>query len=101
MKMHICQDSMITKVIEGQKVIFMLKTFFTVLYLDYFLINLMGWLGPNSTKMCIKSAPYLHQKSSNRALNMVLFWYFGVYVAHQICPKKGAVSAKKNIVMLD
>ena len=24
--------------------------------------------------MCIKSAPYLHQKSDKRALNMVLFY---------------------------
>ena len=28
----------------------------------------------NPTKMCIKSAPYSHQKSANWALNVVLFY---------------------------
>ena len=34
------------------------------------------------TKMCIKSASYLHDKSANRALDMVLFLCFGANVAH-------------------
>ena len=31
-------------------------------------------LGLTMNKMCIKSAPYLHEKSTNLALNMVLFY---------------------------
>ena len=34
-----------------------------------------------------KSTSYLHQKSAKLALNMVLFWCFGAYIANQICPK--------------
>ena len=33
------------------------------------------------TKTCIKSAHYLHSKSANKALNMMLF-LFGAIVAH-------------------
>ena len=28
----------------------------------------------NPTKMCIKSEPYLHKKSANRALDMILYF---------------------------
>ena len=34
------------------------------------------------TKMCIKSATYLHQKSANWVLNLVLFGCFGDEVTH-------------------
>ena len=48
------------------------------------------------TKMCIKSAPYLLQKSANWALNRVFFWCFGADVVYyinssQIAPLEGAV----------
>ena len=41
--------------------------------------------------MCIKSAPYMHQKSANLALNIVLFLYFCANVVHQIAPLESAV----------
>ena len=42
--------------------------------------------------MCIKSTPYLHQKSTNMALSIVFFWCFGADI-DQIAPLEGAFTA--------
>ena len=46
------------------------------------------WYSFPTINMCNKFAPYLHQKSSNYTLNMVLFWWFEADVSFLIRPKQ-------------
>ena len=49
-----------------------------------FLIRVLKCNGADPTGMCIKSAPYLHQKRANLALNRVLLLCFSPDVAYYL-----------------
>ena len=61
--------------------------------------------GSYPVKMCIKAAPFLHQKSGNWELNMIPFLCFmlmllNIIDSSQITPLKGAVPVSiVNIMM--
>ena len=55
----------------------------------------LAFVGVIPTKMYIKSAPYLHQKSSYLILNMLIFLCFVVNVALL----EGAVSVLKILML--
>ena len=54
-------------------------------------IYLTNWKIP--IKMCIETAPYLHQKGANRALNMILFYAMVLILLTKFVPKKGCSSS--------
>ena len=58
----------------------------------------MSWFTNGPYKLCIKSAPYLHQKSFNWAL--LHFWCFGTDVAHQLTSLEDAISTRMFLIMV-